>query len=101
MLIDPDVEEPFTWKMKREIEERIVSTLNNEIFVFYSGKGIKHLHDHDEQTKISFENLKKRFDFIFSPNVNGLGLKYMHLDEQISFFNHQLFADFDFGENSN
>lgn len=90
-MIDPESENKYSVCLKEKIHEKIVESDSSEIFVFFAGKGIKHLHDHDEQTKISFEKLRKRFDFEFSPNSGHFGLKYLHTDEQISFFSHELF----------
>lgn len=79
--------------MQRQIQQQIVERKDiTEVFVFFSGKGITHLHGHDEQTKISLEKIKQRFDFQFAPNTGCFGLNGLHLDEQIAFFSHELFG---------
>ena len=92
VLIDPDSDTVFDSKVKESVQEMILSNESNEILLFFAGKGLKHLHDHDEKTKIGLEKLKQRFDFCFSPTPAIVGLKAMHLDEQISFFCHELFT---------
>ena len=92
VLVDVDSDVFYDRELKQQIQERIVESDSREIVVFFAGKGIKHLHGHDEQTKISCEKIVKRFDFVFSPNTSCFGLKYLHLDEQISFFSHELFG---------
>ena len=93
VLIDSDCEEKFDSRVKQSIQQKILETEGNEILLFFAGKGLKHLHDHDEKTKIGFEKMRSRFDFKFSPSPSLLGLKGMHLDEQISYFCHELFTN--------
>lgn len=94
ILVDPDSNVVFNSELKKLVQTKMVETDAPEIFMFFAGKGIRHLHDHDEQTKISLEKLKARFDFQFTPNDSCFGLKGLHLDEQISFFSHELFGNF-------
>ena len=92
MLIDPDCPDRFDSELKRSVQARLLASDCNEVLLFFAGKGLKHLHDHDEKTKIGLENLRLRFDFSFSPTPALLGLKAMHLDEQIPFFCQELFT---------
>jgi hypothetical protein len=93
ILIDPDSPTLYSADVRTKVRTDLVASPTvQEVLVFFAGKGLKHLHGHDEQTKITFQSLKDRFDAEFAPDTGVLGLNGLHLDEQISFFLHDLFA---------
>lgn len=44
------------------------------IVIFFAGKGLHHLYENDEKTKISLEKIKSRFDFEISPSIASMGV---------------------------
>ena len=81
---DVDVDKWLDDKLKEDEEI-------DEIFLFFSGEGIKTLFDSDELTKIRFGRLKERFDLRLNPLKETMGFKKIHVDEQVMHYCHKFF----------
>lgn len=64
----------------------------DEVCLFFSGKGLKALHETDEMTKISFESLSGRFDLKMNSVDELAGIRNLYLQEQIFYFASKFFA---------
>jgi len=95
ILVDFDSTTSYSEGLRAQILDRLVTIDSKEVFVFFTGKGLRYLFDNDEQTKIAFDKIKSRFDFEFRPLNSGFGLKNFHLDEQIEYYLHELFNRID------
>lgn len=99
ILVDPESPVKYSTEVRNKVRNDLVERKDvQEVLVFFAGKGLKHLHGSDEQTKITFQSLQDRFDVTFAPDTGVLGLNGLHLDEQIGFFLHDLFAIIPKGE---
>jgi hypothetical protein len=95
ILVDVNSTIAYSDSLRTRILDKMVVTDAKEVFVFFTGKGLRYLFDNDEQTKIAFDKIRSRFDFEFQPLISGFGLKNFHLDEQIEYYLHELFNRID------
>jgi hypothetical protein len=95
ILVDVNSTTAYSQGLRAKILDKLVAQDSKEVFVFFTGKGLRYLFDNDEQTKIAFDKIRARFDFEFRPLNSGFGLKNFHLDEQIEYYLHELFNRID------
>ena len=95
VLVDGDSAAPFSAELRSAIAARVCDGGAEQVFLFFAGRGLRHLFDHDERTKANYGRLRARFDFEFRPLSDRFGLKNFHLDEQIGFYLHEIFNVFD------
>jgi len=51
------------------------------VFIFFTGDGLRYLYNNDELIKTSFESLERKFDLRFNPLSKRFGFKNIYLDE--------------------
>ena len=91
VLVDPESQRKFGEDVRTEIEDMSLEKNVEEIFLFFSGEGLKYLFDCDEATKIQFENLKNKFDFRFNPYYDIFGFNNIYVDEQVGYYSNEIF----------
>jgi predicted SPOUT superfamily RNA methylase MTH1 len=88
VLID-DRDSPYSQEVRGKVIQDFNQSGFDNLFFMFGHKGLKHLTEHEMNTRVPANVIEAKFDATFGNWFNNMGILKLHLEEQVDFFLHQ------------
>jgi predicted SPOUT superfamily RNA methylase MTH1 len=92
-ILFDDLSPSFESSHKREIQTKFAGSKKDSILLFFADKGLKHLIQHEVDQKLPLSIIERKFDALYGNWFKSMGVKKLHIQEQVSYFLQRILLD--------